>query len=64
MFEGNKLEERVGSNFFETFVHEGTQELLQFQRIFRCLFFTIYEMVQYNAPVLCLFLLVLLQTRK
>lgn len=53
----NKLQESVGLDILKPFAHEGRHELLQLHWIFSRLLFPINEPVQYNAPVLRLFLL-------
>jgi len=57
MLVGNKLEERDAGRLLKPAGDEGAQKLAQFDGVFGLGLFTIYEMVQYNAPVRCLFLL-------
>ena len=64
MFDRDELKEGVGGCFFKVAGDITVQELLQLDGVFGWCFFTIYEMVQYNRLVLCLFLLVFPQTRK
>ena len=64
MLVGYKLEEGDAGSLLEPSGDEGTQELPQLDGIFGLGLFPIYEMVQYNAPVRCLFLLVPLHALK
>ena len=45
MFVGDELKEHVDSGFFEALGDEAAEKLLQFERIFVCGLFTIYEIV-------------------
>lgn len=45
VFVGYELEEHVEFGFFKALGDETTQKLLQFERIFVCGLFTIYEIV-------------------
>lgn len=61
MLVGNKLQEGDAGGLLKPSGDEGAQELPELDGIFGLGLFPIYEMVQYNAPVLCLFLLAPLQ---
>ena len=56
MFKRDKLKEGVERYLLKRSGDAGVEKLLELVGIFGGDLFPIYEMVQYNAPVLCLFL--------